>query len=164
MAKGTSCTVHLLGNLGSDPKMEYGQSGTARARLSVATTEVRKDKDGNQVDITHWHNVTFFGKAAEVIGEYMRKGGKILVIGTIRYRTDEASGKRYTDIIGNEFTMLNDGRNGAGGDADNGNRQQRQNQQPAQQPAPQPAQQSAPQQSDESAPPMDDFADDDLPF
>ena len=125
MAKGTECIVTILGNLGSDPEVKYGQNGTARARLSVAHTEVRKDRDGNQVEQTHWHNVTFFGKAAEVIGEHMRKGGKIFVVGTIRYRKDENTDKWYTDIIGDKFTMLGDGRqNGNGNGNGNGNRQQ----------------------------------------
>jgi single-strand DNA-binding protein len=128
MAKGTSCIVHILGNLGSDPEVKYGANNLARTRLSVAHTDIRKDRDGNQIEETQWHSVTFFGKAAEVIGEYMRKGGKIYLTGTIRYRKDEESGKYYTDIIGDTFQMMGDGRQNNGGNGNGngngGNRQQ----------------------------------------
>ncbi|UEW68405.1 single-stranded DNA-binding protein [Xanthomonas phage MET23-P3] len=139
--------VRLIGNLGNDPEVKYTQGGMAITRVSLATTSKRKDRDGNQVEETQWHRVVFFGKLAEIAGEYLRKGSKIAVAGMIRYGKYEKDGVTHytTDIACDQMKML-DAR-----PAD-GERTQRQ--------APQ-RQQQAPQRQ---APPMDDFADDDIPF
>ena len=139
--------VRLIGNLGDDPTVKYTQGGMAITRVSLATTSKRKDRDGNQVDETQWHRVVFFGKLAEIAGEYLRKGSKIAVSGMIRYGRYEKDGvtQYTTDIACDQMKML-DPR-----PAD-GERTQR--------PVPQ-RQQQAPQRQ---APPMDDFADDDIPF
>ncbi len=76
MARGVN-KVMLLGNLGNDPDIKYTQGGMAIATLSIATTSVRKDKDGNQQEKTEWHRVKLFGKTAEVAGEYLKKGRSV---------------------------------------------------------------------------------------
>lgn len=151
MARGVNKVI-LVGNLGNDPDTKYTQGGMAVTRISLATTSVRKDKEGNQQERTEWHRVVFFGKLGEIAGEYLRKGSQCYVEGEIRY--DKYTGsdgveKYTTDIVANEMQML-------GGKPEGGDRQQ--SSRPArQQPAPQ---RQAPQQSA----PMDDFSDDDIPF
>ena len=73
MARGINKVI-LVGNLGNDPETRYTQGGMAITRISLATTSVRKDKDGNQQERTEWHRVVFFGKLGEIAGEYLRKG------------------------------------------------------------------------------------------
>lgn len=149
--------VRLIGNLGDDPKVTYTQSGMAVARLSLATTSKRKNKDGEQITETQWHRVVFFGKLAEIAGEYLRKGSKVAVSGMIRYGKYEKDGVTHytTDIACDQMKML-DSRQG--GESQNGGysnqREQRQGRQ-------EPSQRQRPQQE---APPMDDFQDDDIPF
>ena len=151
MARGVNKVI-LVGNLGNDPDTKYTQGGMAVTRISLATTSVRKDKEGNQQERTEWHRVVFFGKLGEIAGEYLRKGSQCYVEGEIRY--DKYTGsdgveKYTTDIVANEMQML-------GGKAEGGDRQQ--SSRPArQQPAPQ---RQAPQQSA----PMDDFDSDSIPF
>lgn len=139
--------VRLIGNLGDDPTVKYTQGGMAITRISLATTSKRKDRDGNQVEETQWHRVVFFGKLAEISGEYLRKGSKIAVAGMIRYGKYDKDGVTHytTDIACDQMKMLDQR------PAD-GERTQR--------PVPQRNQQSPQRQ----APPMDDFADDDIPF
>jgi single-strand DNA-binding protein len=145
----------------------------AITRISLATTSVRKGKDGNQQERTEWHRVVFFGKLGEIAGEYLRKGSQVYVEGELRYDkyTGQDGVEKYsTDIVANEMQMLGGRGEGGGGGGMGGDRPQR-SQAPRQQQggggqgggqdyAPrrqQPAQQ-------QSAPPMDDFADDDIPF
>src|SRR3546814_2850332 len=66
----------LVGNLGNDPETKYTQGGMAITKISLATTSVRKDHDGNSQENTQWHRVTFFGKLGEIAGEYLRKGSR----------------------------------------------------------------------------------------
>jgi hypothetical protein len=72
MARGVNKVI-LVGNLGNDPEMKYTQGGMAICTLSVATTSVRKDKDGNPQERTEWHRVKLFGKLGEIAGEYLKK-------------------------------------------------------------------------------------------
>jgi single-strand DNA-binding protein len=171
MARGINKVI-LVGNLGDDPETKYTQGGMAVTKVRLATTSVRKDKDGNTQERTEWHRVTFFGKLGEIAGEYLRKGSQVYVEGSIRY--DKYTGndgveRYFTDIIADEMQMLG-GRGGGEGGGDRPMRSPRsegggggygggqrggggggygggQRQAPANNP-----------------PPMDDFSDDDIPF
>ena len=117
MARGVNKVI-LVGNLGNDPDMKYTQGGMAICTLSLATTSVRKDKDGNQQEKTEWHRVKLFGKLGEIAGEYLRKGRQVYIEGSIRY--DKFTGqdgveKYFTDIVANEMQMLGGGGEGSGG-------------------------------------------------
>ena len=76
MARGINKVI-LVGNLGNDPDVKYTQGGMAITKVSLATSSVRKDKDGNQQEKTEWHRVTFFGKLGEIAGEYLKKGSQV---------------------------------------------------------------------------------------
>ena len=179
MARGINKVI-LVGNLGNDPDVKYTQSGMAVTRVSLATTSVRNDRDGNKQERTEWHRVVFFGKLGEIAGEYLRKGSQVYVEGELRYDkyTGQDGVEKYsTDIVANEMQMLG-GRSeggGGGGGFGGGDRPQRQ-QTPRQQGGGggygnqdqsggygQRPQRQAPAQQP-AAPPMDDFADDDIPF
>ncbi|WP_295952322.1 single-stranded DNA-binding protein [uncultured Xanthomonas sp.] len=176
MARGINKVI-LVGNLGNDPDTKYTQAGMAITRISLATTSVRKDRDGNQQERTEWHRVVFFGKLGEIAGEYLRKGSSVYVEGSIRYDkyTGQDGVEKYsTDIVADEMQMLGGRGEGGGGGMGGGDRPQR-SAPPRQERsgmggggggggggqdyAPR-RQQPAPQQSA----PMDDFADDDIPF
>jgi single-strand DNA-binding protein len=163
MARGINKVI-LVGNLGNDPEVKYTQSGMAVTRCSLATTSVRKDRDGNQQERTEWHRVVFFGKLGEIAGEYLRKGSSVYVEGSIRYDkyTGQDGVEKYsTDIVADEMQMLGGrGEGGGGGGAGMGGDRPQRQAAPRQEYAPR-RQAPAPQQS---APPMDDFADDDIPF
>ena len=151
MARGINKVI-LVGNLGDDPETKYTQSGMAVTIVRLATTSVRKDRDGNTQERTEWHRVKFFGKLGEIAGEYLRKGSQCYVEGSIRYDkfTGQDGQDRYiTEIVADEMQMLG-GRQDAGGGAP------RQN-------APRPTQRPTPatQPSDRWE---DDFKDDDIPF
>lgn len=108
MARGINKVI-LVGNLGNDPDVKYSQGGAAITTISVATTDAWKDKDGNKQERTEWHRVKFFGRLAEIAGEYLKKGRQVYIEGSLR--TDKYTGKdgveRYsTDIIANEMQML----------------------------------------------------------
>ncbi len=161
MARGSINKVILIGTLGRDPEMRFLPNGNAVVSMSLATDEGYKDKNtGQQVDKTEWHRVEAFGRLAEIIGEYLKKGSKCYVEGKLRTDEYEKDGiKRYsTKIIANEMTMLDsrasqDGgmNSGAGGGYSAPQRapQQAPAAAPMQQPAyQQPAQQQqAPQQA-----------------
>ena len=117
MARGVNKVI-LVGNLGNDPEMKYTQGGMAICSLSLATTSVRKDKDGNQQERTEWHRVKLFGKLGEIAGEYLKKGRQVYIEGSIRY--DKFTGqdgveKYFTDIVADEMQMLGGGGEGGGG-------------------------------------------------
>lgn len=158
MARGINKVI-LVGNLGNDPETKYTQGGMAVTRISLATTSIRKDRDGNNQERTEWHRVVFFGKLGEIAGEYLRKGSQVYVEGSIRYDkyTGQDGVEKYsTDIIADEMQMLG-GRGEGGGGGERAPRPQRQEYgggAPAQR-RPAPAAQPAP---------MDDFGDDDIPF
>ena len=155
MARGINKVI-LVGNLGNDPETKYTQGGMAITSISLATTSVRKDRDGNPTERTEWHRVKFFGKLGEIAGEYLRKGSQVYVEGSIRYsKSGEGDDAKYfTDIVADEMQMLG-GRGDGRGEArsDHNERPQRQSTQ-------RPASRPAPQQQDFA----EDFADDDIPF
>ena len=107
--------VILIGNLGADPETRYLPSGDAVTNIRIATSEKWKDKGGEQQEHTEWHRIAFFGKLAEIAGEYLKKGAPVYVEGRIRTRKwqDKDGNDRYTtEIIANEMNMLG-GRGGA---------------------------------------------------
>ncbi|MDP9156105.1 MAG: single-stranded DNA-binding protein [Pseudomonadota bacterium] len=110
--------VILVGNLGADPETRYLPSGDAVANVRLATTDRYKDKaSGEMKEATEWHRVTFFGRLAEIVNEYLKKGSSIYVEGRIRTRkyTDQAGVEKYaTEIVAEQMQMLG-GRGGAGG-------------------------------------------------
>lgn len=117
MARGINKAI-LVGNLGNDPEVRYTQGGMAITKISLATTSVRKDRDGNNQEQTQWHRVTFFGKLGEIAAEYLRKGSQVYVEGEIRY--DKFTGqdgveKFFTEIVANEMQMLGGRGEGGGG-------------------------------------------------
>src|SRR5579862_3014629 len=123
MARGVNKVI-LIGNLGADPETRAMPSGSTVANLRVATSESWRDKQtGEQQERTEWHRVAFFGRLAEVAGEYLRKGSQVYIEGSLRTRkwTDKQGNERYsTEIVGNDMQML-DGRGGqAGGGASAG--------------------------------------------
>lgn len=117
----------IVGNLGADPEVRFLPSGEAVANIRVATTEKWKDKaSGEMKEATEWHRISFFGRTAEVVGEYLKKGSQVYVEGSIRTRKwqDKDGQDRYsTEVVLNRFrgelTML-DGRTGGGGGGDFG--------------------------------------------
>lgn len=138
--------VTLIGNLGKDPEVRYMPNGDAVASITVATSESWKDKNtGEAVEKTEWHNVVFYRKLAEIVGQYLKKGSKVYLEGSLKtskWQDKETGADRYkTEIVANEMQML-DGRNDNGGQSQQNNFSQ------------------APAQSQPSA---DEF-DQDLPF
>lgn len=116
MARGINKVI-LIGNLGRDPETRYAQSGSAVTNFSVATSENWRDRStGEQQERTEWHNVVCFARLAEIAGEYLRKGSKVYIEGSLRTSSWEQDGqKRYkTEIMARELQML-DSRGGGGG-------------------------------------------------
>ncbi len=111
--------VILVGNLGRDPEIRYAPSGDAICNVSIATTDTWKDKQtGEKREATEWHRVVFFGKLAEIAGQYLKKGRPVYVEGNLRTRKwqDQNGQDRYTtEIRANEMQMLG-GRGDTGGD------------------------------------------------
>lgn len=109
--------VILIGNLGKDPEIRYTPSGDAIANLTIATSESWKDKQsGEQKEITEWHRVVAYGRLAQIMGEYLKKGSKVYVEGSLRTRKwqDKDGQDRYTtEVRCNEMQML-DGRSEGG--------------------------------------------------
>ena len=101
--------VILIGNLGKDPEVRTTENGSKVATFSLATSETYKNKEGQKVDQTEWHNIVLWRESAEIAEKYLRKGSQIYLEGKIRTRSwDDKDGiKRYTtEIIGFSFTML----------------------------------------------------------
>lgn len=121
MANGVNKVI-LIGYLGQDPELKYLHSGTAAANVSLATAEQWKDKQtGEKQERTEWHRLQFFGRTAEIAGEYLKKGALLYVEGQNRTRKwqDNAGNDRYvTEVIVGKMTMLG-GRNGNGSQGDN---------------------------------------------
>ncbi len=163
MARGINKVI-LIGNLGNDPETRYTQSGAAVTNISLATSESWKDKQtGQPQERTEWHRVVFFNRLAEIAGEYLRKGSKVYVEGSLRTRKwqDQSGQDRYTtEIVGNEMQMLDSRGSGMGApDPDQGQGYD------APTAAPAPAPQQAAAAGGQAAPPasFEDF-DDDIPF
>lgn len=109
--------VILVGNLGKDPEVRYMAGGDAVANITLATTDSWKDKSGVKQEKTEWHRVSFFGRQAEVVGEYLRKGSQIYVEGRIQTRKwqDKEGQDRYTtEIVADRMQMLG-GKSAGGG-------------------------------------------------
>ncbi|MEK6594863.1 MAG: single-stranded DNA-binding protein [Pseudomonadota bacterium] len=101
--------VIIVGNLGRDPEVRYLPEGGAVANISVATTDTWKDKSGEKQERTEWHRVAFFGKLAEIAGEYLKKGSQVYVEGALRTRKwqDKEGKERYTtEIVADRMQML----------------------------------------------------------
>jgi len=123
MSRGINKVI-LVGNLGNDPDVRYSQSGAAITTISVATSDSWTDKNGEKQERTEWHRVKFFGKLAEIAGEYLKKGRQVYVEGALRTEkyTDKNGVEKYsTDIIANEMQMLG----GVGGGGEGGERAER---------------------------------------
>jgi len=112
--------VIVLGNLGKDPEIRYAANGSAIASFSIATSESWKDKNsGEKVEKTEWHRVSAFGKLAEIIGEYLKKGSQVYIEGKLQTRKwqDKSGADRYTtEIVAKDMEMLgskNSGNSGA---------------------------------------------------
>jgi len=172
MARGINKVI-IVGNLGNDPEVRYSQGGSAITTVSVATTESWKDKtSGEAQERTEWHRVKFFGRLAEIAGEYLKKGSQVYIEGSLRTDkyTDKAGVERYTtDIIAAEMQMLggkSGGEGGGGGGMGGGGSRSgggggggaRQERGPARGPQPGPSR-GAPAPA-----PSDGFDDDDIPF
>lgn len=154
--------VIIVGNLGRDPEMRTFPSGDQVANVTIATTDRWTDKNsGEKKEATEWHRVTFNGKLAEVVGQYLRKGSQVYVEGSLRTRkwTDQATGQdRYaTEIRADTMQMLGQRQDsGQGGNSGSQGSGQQQRQQ-----APQQQRQEAP--APQRARGFDDM-DDDIPF
>jgi len=151
MASGLN-KVHLIGNLGNDPDCKYTQAGKCITRISLATTNVYKDKEGNRKEDVQWHRVVFFGKIAEIAGEYLRKGSSVYIEGSLKYDkfTGQDGVEKYTtDIVASELKMLGGKQEGQSGGTSSrrGGQEQRER----------------PQRATDNAP-QNEFADDDIPF
>lgn len=99
--------VMLIGHLGKDPEVKYTADGTAYTKFSVATSDSYKGKDGSDVERTEWHYITAWRKLAEICGQYLKKGSKIYLEGSIRSYVDPKDEKRkYTGIDMTDLLML----------------------------------------------------------
>lgn len=159
--------VILIGNIGKDPEVKYFPNGDAFCNLTLATSETWNDKaTGEKKERTEWHNVVFTRKLAEIVGQYVKKGSKIYVDGSLRTRKwqDKEGQDRYTtEILVNDMQML-DGRGGGGGGSAGGPSDDDYSQAPPARtsgPASRPSPSRAPQPQ---AAPAADFEDDDIPF
>ena len=109
--------VIIVGNLGRDPETRYMPDGGAITNISVATTDKWKDKNGEMQEKTEWHRVAFFGKLAEIAGEYLKKGSQVYVEGrlqTRKWQDKDGADKYTTEIVANQMQMLGS-RAGMGG-------------------------------------------------
>ena len=117
MSRGVN-KVLLIGNVGRDPEVKYLPSGSAVCNFSVATSERWKDKTtGEMKELTEWSRITCFGRLAEIAGEYLRKGSKVYIEGSLRTREWEKNGQKHytTEINARELQML-DGKSQDSGD------------------------------------------------
>lgn len=111
MARGVNKVI-LVGNLGQDPELRYTGSGTAVANVSLATNESYKNRDGEVVENTEWHRLVFWGRLAEIAGEYLKKGRQVYVEGSLQTRQweDKDGNTKYTtEVKVREMTMLGGG-------------------------------------------------------
>ena len=116
--------VMLIGNVGSDPEVRATASGARVAKLSVATNRSFQDRTGQQQERTEWHRLTFFGRLADIVEQYVKKGDRLYVEGRIEYsqtQDDKGNTRYWTDIVVNEMVMLGSGA-GEGGNYGGGGR------------------------------------------
>lgn len=125
---GSVNKVILVGNLGKDPEVRRLESGSVVATFPLATNESYKDKNGNRVDNTEWHNIVLWRGLAEIAEKYLRKGSMVYIEGKLKTRSweDQNNQTRYTtEVVGDNMTMLGtrEGGNnmGAGNTASSGN-------------------------------------------
>jgi single-strand DNA-binding protein len=118
MARGINKVI-IIGNIGQDPEVKYMPSGGAVTNVSIATSETWKDKaTGQPQERTEWHRVVFFNRLGEIAGEYLKKGSKVYIEGSLRTRKWQAQDgtDRYTtEIVANEMQMLDGRGDNAGG-------------------------------------------------
>lgn len=150
MARGVNKVI-IVGNLGKDPEVRYMPSGGAVANITVATSEQWKDKQsGEKKENTEWHRVVFFGRLAEIVGEFLKKGSQVYIEGrlqTRKWQGQDGADRFTTEIVASEMQML-----GARGGSGGGSSSQQCSQASSGSPAPA-----------ASAAGADDF-DDDIPF
>lgn len=157
MARGVNKVI-LVGNLGNDPETRYLPDGNAVTNISIATSQSWKDKETGQTnERTEWHKVVFFRRLAEIAGEYLKKGSKVYIEGSLRTRQWEKEGQKHysTEIVASEMQMLDSRGDMASGGGGGYSRSETQG---SGDPAPQAASNSA-----FESPPPEDF-DDDIPF
>ena len=161
----------FVGNCGQDPETRFMPSGGAVTNLSLATSESWKDKNtGDQQERTEWHRVVFFNRLAEIAGEYVKKGSKLYIEGSLRTRKwqgQDGQDRYTTEIVASEMQMLDSRGGQQSGDYDQSQGSYQQSAPQAQQQSAPQQQQSAPQQSapQQSAPQQQGGAfDDDIPF
>jgi len=108
--------VILIGNLGRDPEVRYLPEGGAVANISIATTDTWKDKSGEKQERTEWHRVAFFGRLAEIAGEYLKKGSQVYIEGSLRTRKwqDKEGQERFTTEIRADVMQMLGRREGGG--------------------------------------------------
>ncbi|HDY87483.1 MAG TPA: single-stranded DNA-binding protein [bacterium] len=150
MARGLN-KVMLIGNLGADPEIKYSPKGTPISNIRIATSESRKNSDGEWEETTEWHRVVMFGRQAEICKDYLRKGSKIYIEGRLQTRSwDDQDGKKHymTEVVGFHLVMLDP----KGQDVSLN--------------VPEPQQSSAPDTEPTAEPPGENFpeGEDDLPF
>ena len=176
MARGINKVI-IVGNCGQDPETRYLPSGGAVTNMSLATSEAWKDKNtGEQQERTEWHKVVFFNRLGEIAGEYLKKGSKVYVEGSLRTRKwqgQDGSDRYTTEIVASEMQMLDsrggqEGGGGGGGYQQN-RPQQNQGQQNQGQMQNQGQQNQGQQQQQNQAPKQQapqgiDSFDDDIPF
>ena len=108
MARGINKAI-IVGTLGNDPDVRHSQGGSTITKISVATNEQWKDKNGDKNERTEWHRITFFGKLAEIAGEYLKKGSQVYIEGRIqtsKYQAQDGTDRYSTEIVANEMQML----------------------------------------------------------
>ncbi len=143
--------VMIIGNLGVDPEIRYTANGTAVANLRVATSENRKNKEGEWEERTEWHRIVLYGRMAETAKDYLRKGSKVYIEGRIETRSweDQGGQKHYmTEVIANDMFFLDTRGHNSSESAE----------------SPQPSRKQNAPSRPQSAPPKDFPAEDDLPF
>ena len=156
--------VILVGNLGRDPETRYLPSGDAVTNVAIATTEQWKDKSGEKQESTEWHRVAFFGRLAEIAGEYLKKGSQVYVEGRLQTRkwTDKEGQERFTtEIRADRMQMLGSRGGMGGGDYSEGDDQASRPARSA--PAPRPASSSSSGAAPRAPSKFDDL-EDDIPF
>lgn len=116
--------VILVGNLGKDPEVRHLENGRAVANFSLATSETYKNKQGEKVTNTEWHNVVLWTPLAEIAERFLKKGGQVYIEGKLTTRSwdDQEGNKRYTtEVVGRELTLLGGRPEGGGGAAPQSN-------------------------------------------